>query len=95
MEDLCCAHNKRKPNERCANWSALSMKRVAWCPESQLYVVTLIGEVDEGGVGMPISPTLANVLDEVCNWMPKSLPKVLPPRCFIDHCIELELGCNL
>jgi hypothetical protein len=43
--------------------STLSMKRETKCPESQLFVV-VIGEVDEGGVGTPILPTLADVLDE-------------------------------
>jgi hypothetical protein len=84
----------RKPYGKVQSVSALSMKRVDRHPKSQLFVV-VIGEVDGGGVGTPISPTLANVLDDFSYSMLDSLPKVLLPRCTIDHCIELELGVPL
>jgi hypothetical protein len=65
------------------------MKRVTKCPESQIFVV-VIGEMDEGGVGMPILPTLVDVLENFADRMSDLLPNVLPPRCIVDHCIELE-----
>ena len=37
---------------------------------------------------------LANVLYKFAYWMPKYFPKVLSPRCTIDHYIELELVSN-
>jgi hypothetical protein len=45
-------------------------------------------------VGMLVPPTLSNVLDEFVDWMLDYFPKVLPPRCTIDHHIELEQGCT-
>jgi hypothetical protein len=45
---------------------ALSMKRVAMHPESQLFVA-VIEEMDESGVGMLVPLAIANVLDDFVN----------------------------
>jgi hypothetical protein len=70
------------------------MKRLTYHPNSHLYVATLIREVDKGGIGTPLPPTLVDVLDEFANKMPNTFPKVLSPRHTIDHRIDLELGSH-
>jgi hypothetical protein len=53
-----------KPDEKVWLVSTLSMKREAQCSESQLYITTLLGEVEEGYMGMYVPLALANVLDK-------------------------------
>ena len=70
---------------------ALSMKRETRWNGSHMYA-TIVGEVQEDGVGMPIPPKLNDLLGNFADKMPEEFSKVLPPRCIVDHCIELEHG---
>ena len=56
--------------------STLNIKRAARHLESQLFVA-IIGEVDEGGVGTPLLPSISNMLDEFADQILDSLPKFL------------------
>jgi hypothetical protein len=71
--------------------SALSMKRATRWNGSQIYA-TVVGEVQEDGVGMPVPPELTDLLGNFADIIPDELPKVLPPRHIVDHRIELEPG---
>ena len=41
---------------------------------------------------MEILDTIVEILEEFSDVMPLKLLKTLPPRCVVDHKIELELG---
>jgi hypothetical protein len=70
---------------------ALSRKRVARHNGPHIYV-EIVGEVQEDGVGTPVPPELTEFLGDFTNKISNEFLKVLPSRCFVDHCIELELG---
>jgi hypothetical protein len=58
--------------------SALSMKRETRWNGSQIYA-TIVGEVQEDGVGMPVPPELTDLLGDFVDKMSDELSKVLPP----------------
>jgi hypothetical protein len=41
-------------------------------------------------VGTPVSPELVDLLGNYANKIPNELSKLLPPRCNVDHRIELD-----
>jgi hypothetical protein len=63
-------HNRKEAKWKSAVHVLHWMKREARQPKLYIYA-TIIGEVEEGGVGMPIPPKLTNVLDEFVTkcWM--------------------------
>jgi hypothetical protein len=89
---LGCAHNCKKASWEGAVGLYTEHEEGGQAPKIT-DVHTIIGEVDEDGVGMPIPSTLADVLRKFVDKMPDMSYR----RCshlghIVDHHIELELG---
>jgi len=72
--------------------STLSMSRAMQDSDVETYAIVIKEVEDHDGVGMPILAKISNVLAKYVDLMPDELPKVLLPRCAVDHHIELDLG---
>ena len=71
--------------------SALQLKRGLARNEPTFMAIPMV-ETERTVNIVPVE--MQRVLEEYCKVMPKSLPKILPPRRGIDHEIELIPGQN-
>jgi hypothetical protein len=85
-----CVHNHKEvwwKGETCVCIVYEESHKAEWL---QIYA-TIVVEVQEDGVGTPILQEITDLLGDFADRM-SELPKVLPTRHIIDHCIELDLG---
>jgi len=71
--------------------SALSLEKDMKESNMETYVVVFKG-VEGDGVGTHVPVEISEVLTKYADLMLDELPKKLPPRCAVDHSIELEPG---
>jgi len=84
--------HKQRKEVKVQHVFALSLEKAMWEPDVETYV-TVIREVDsDDEVGTPVPADISEVLAKYANLMLDKLPKKLPPRCAVDHSIELKPG---
>eukprot|EP00253_Pinus_taeda_P017999 PITA_17999 len=69
--------------------SALCLEKAMKESDMETYAVMFKG-VEGDRVGTPVPAKISEVLAKYAYLMPNELPKRLPPRCAVDHSIELE-----
>jgi len=58
------------------------------------FIATISSLGEDNGAKEALPPAIEKVLKENKDVMPDEMPKNLPPRCKVDHKIELEVRTN-